>query len=176
MTAGFRFTCSICGKSHEGLPDFAFDAPIYYHQVPEADRGWRCYKTSDLCVIDERDYFVRGIIYVPILDFASAFGWGVWSSLSKPNYARYVELWDGAEPADDGPWFGWLSNRIPVYPETLSLKLSVRPQQDNLRPEFDVEPCEHPLSAAQREGMTQAEAIAIVERLMHPPGAASGSA
>lgn len=172
MTDEFRFTCSVCGELHEGLPDFAFDAPIHYHQIPETERSRRCYKTHDLCVIDDRDFFVRGVLYVPIRDTALSFGWGIWSSLSQSNFTRYIDLGDSTDVTGEGPWFGWLSNRIPSYPDTLNLKLKILLQGGHRRPHFIPEPTEHPLSLAHYDGIGIDEATAIAERLLHPPGPA----
>jgi hypothetical protein len=91
-----RFTCSTCGRVHEGLPDISFDAPIYYARVPEGERASRSTLSSDLCVIDSSDFFARGVLEIPIKEAEDVFGWG--------------------------PWFGWLSNRLPGYPDTLNLR------------------------------------------------------
>ena len=125
MSEAFSFTCERCGDVHEGLPDFGFDAPIYYHETPETERAERCWLTDDLCVLDDTHYFVRAVLLVRLGQTSESFGWGVWTSLSQQNYQRYVELWDAAIPEGEGPYFGWLSNRIPFYPDTLNLKVAV---------------------------------------------------
>lgn len=72
---GIRYTCATCGEEHEGLPDLAFDAPYYYGTVPEAEREGRAALTSDTCVIDDKDFFVRARLPIPILDTrSSSFG------------------------------------------------------------------------------------------------------
>ena len=168
MTEALKFTCKVCGEEHEGLPDFGFDAPVYYLQVPEAERAVRCRLSSDFCVIDERYHFVRAVLMIPVLGTAQTFGWGVWSSLSPENFRRYLDIWSLDDPGGEGPYFGWLSNRLPFYPDTLELKLKVVLQPDGQRPRLELEPNDHPLALDQRDGIAWARAVEMAEALMHP--------
>jgi hypothetical protein len=162
-----RFTCSTCGRVHEGLPDLSFDAPIYYGGVPEGERDARCTLSSDLCVIDDQDFFARGVLEVPIKGTEDVFGWGVWVSLSRPNFDRYVELFDAEPAAGDGPWFGWLSNRLPGYPETLNLRTHLHLRPSRQRPRIVLEPTDHPLAVHQREGIALEELLEIIGPRLH---------
>lgn len=167
MAEALKYTCSICGEVHEGLPDFACSAPTYYDWVPEQERARRCFLTSDFCVIDEQDYFVRAVLYVPINGTDESFGWGVWTSLSQKNFNRYGKLWDAEDVSEEGPYFGWLSNRLPIYPDTLGLKVKAHLRNEGLRPLLELEPTDHPLAVDQREGIAWNRAVDIVARLMH---------
>jgi hypothetical protein len=167
LAEALKFTCGTCGEVHEGLPDYGFGAPIYYDQVPEGERDRRCSLNADLCKIDNEYFFVRGVLLVPILATGESFGWGVWSSLSEANFNRYLELWDAEDVSREAPYFGWLSNRLPFYPDTLELKLAVRLQNEGQRPLLELEPTDHPLALDQREGMTWARAVEMIEKLRH---------
>jgi len=164
-----RWKCSTCGEEHEGLPDMSFHAPIYYQQVPEPDRARRAQLTSDTCVIDGEDRFVRGCLEVPILDAGSMFVWGAWVSLSQRNFDRYVETFAASAPEGEGPYFGWLSNRLPGYPETLNLKARVHLQAAGKRPLIELEPTDHPLAVHQREGIPLTRLLAILGEGLHRP-------
>jgi hypothetical protein len=165
------FTCTVCGEQHEGLPDFGFDAPAYYLQVPEAERAARCRLSSDFCVIDGQYHFVRAVLLIPVQGLAQAFGWGVWTSLSPENFRRCLDVWALDDPGEEGPYFGWLSNRLPFYPDTLELKLKVTLQPGGQRPRLELEPSDHPLAVDQREGIPWTRAVEMVEKLMHPAAA-----
>jgi hypothetical protein len=173
MAEAFKFTCERCGDVHEGLPDFGFDAPIYYHETPEAERAERCWLTDDLCVLDDTHYFVRAVLLVRLAQTLESFGWGVWTSLSQQNYQRYVALWDAPIPEGEGPYFGWLSNRIPFYPDTLNLKVAVHLHDSGERPHLELEPTDHPLAIDQRQGIAWERARDIVEALVHGPSTPS---
>jgi hypothetical protein len=53
-----------------------------------------------------------------------------------------------------GPWFGWFSNRLKGYDDTLNLKCQVHPRPGRQRPWIELEPTDHPLAVEQRRGMT----------------------
>ena len=40
--------------------------PTYYLMVPAAEREQRCWLTDDLCVIDQKQFFIYGSLEVPI--------------------------------------------------------------------------------------------------------------
>jgi hypothetical protein len=82
------------------------------------------------------------------------FGFGTWSTLSPANFDRYVETFDSGKQDDLGPWFGWFSNRLKGYPDTLNLKCQVRPQAGRQRPSIELEQSEHSLAIDQRDGIT----------------------
>ena len=111
-------------------------------------------------------YFVRGLIELPVVDSGETFAYGVWSSLSEQSYNRVLEVWDDP-PADEPPYFGWLSSSIGGYPDTLSLPLDVVTRSANLRPTFRLHDGDHPLIRDQREGITLADAREVAERHLH---------
>ena len=67
---------------------------------------------------------------------------------------------------DAGPFFGWLSNRFPHYPETLNLKTNVHVRQ-RMRTAVELEPTDHPLAIEQREGISMERLQRIVSVVMH---------
>lgn len=168
MTPGLRFRCQVCGEWHEGLPDIGFDAPLHYHQLSEEERAATATKSSDLCTIADEDFFVRGVIEIPIQGRADHFGIGAWVSLKEENFRRYEELFDAEEPSGDGPYFGWLCNRIAGYPDTLSLKTHLYLRPAPARPSIELEPTDHPLSVQQRDGIAVEDIQALMEQTLHP--------
>lgn len=158
------FTCTVCGEAHEGLPDIGNDKPYYWYTIPREERESRAQLTEDTCVIDDRDFFIRGVLFLPIRDHEDDFGFGVWVSQKRENFERYL-----AEPAsaEIGPFFGWLSTEIDFYAEsTLSLKTMAHFRGGGMRPSIELEPSEHPLAVDQREGITLARAWEIVHFYM----------
>jgi|SRR6185437_184546 hypothetical protein len=155
-----RYKCSTCDKWHEGFPDVGYDRPRYAADVPKNERAARVFLTSDLCIVDGEHYFIRCVLPLPIRGTGDDFCWGVWSTLSKANFLRYRAAYDD-DMSDWEPMFGYLSNNLPGYPETLSLKLSVQPQSKGNRPVAMLEPTDHPLAIEQRDGMAIERAIEI---------------
>ena len=111
--------------------------------------------TEDFCVLDGEPFFVRCVLELPIAGVAEKrFGFGVWSSLSKDNFDLYVKTFNKGKQGSLGPWFGWFSNHLLGYPETLSLKCHVHPRDGRVRPWIELEQTEHPLAIEQHQGIT----------------------
>ena len=154
------YRCSTCGKQHEGLPDIGIDKPDWYSTVPDDQIDLRTELTSDTCIIDNKDFFIRGVIEIPILDCPESFGFGVWVSQRRENFYTYLDKYDSDEI---GPFFGWLATRINYYEEeTLSLKTMAHFRGGGRRPSIEVEPTEHQLALDQRNGITLEKAWEIV--------------
>lgn len=163
---GFR--CTSCGEWHDGLPlDFYYEAPLYWDEIPEKERPEKGFLDSDKCVIEDKHFFVRGLIEIPVLDLEDSFRWGVWVSLSQKNFERALELWDDPALVKEPGFFGWLSNRISGYPDTLNLKTNVRWRNVNWRPFIELEPSDHPLAIEQRNGITRERVVQIAEQELH---------
>lgn len=156
------YRCETCGKTHDDLPDLAFRWPDPYFGIPEPERAARIKGTADLCSIDSEDYFIRGVILLPIKEHKRSVGLGVWVSQKKENFQTYVDNYDSA---DIGPFFGWLSNRIPFYqPDTWLLKTMAYFQGPGKRPHIAIEPSDHPLYIDYSQGVSFERAAGIVRK------------
>src|SRR5262245_6348189 len=125
MTRGFQ--CASCGKWHDELPlDFAFDEPKYVAELDDEERA-KCVKGAgdfrELLQEGEKHYFIRGVLEIPIVGTDDVFCYGVWTSLSAQSHQAANEAY--RKKIDAGPFFGWLSNVLPNYPNTLNLKTHV---------------------------------------------------
>jgi hypothetical protein len=146
------YKCTCCGEIHDDLPDLSFDRPSYASDVPDYEFEKRVKLNEDLCVVDDEFYFIRGVIKIPIHDYEQDLGFGVWVSQKKENYETYLENYD---TPDIGPFFGWLSNEFKFSGEpTLRLKTMVHFQGDGQRPLIELDESNHPLSLAQRNGIS----------------------
>jgi hypothetical protein len=156
------YQCSICNKVHIDLPHIGAPAP--YQWTSEFANDPSCLLTEDLCIIENRDFFVRGIIEIPVHDYEHEFGWGVWVSHKRENFQKYRDNFDSA---DIGPFFGWLSTEITFYSQsTLELKTMAHYRAQGLRPRIMLEPSEHPLWKHQKEGITFDEAWKMVHHYL----------
>ncbi|MFI8705965.1 DUF2199 domain-containing protein [Bacillus sp. NPDC077411] len=144
-----------CTHSEHELPiGYGSDAPIYYYNIPENERHQRFEINSDICIMDEEYYFIRGCIEIPIINNNEVFIWNVWVSLSEESFSKTMELWETEERKTEEPYFGWLSTSIPGYPDTVNLKTHVYIRDIGIRPFIELEPTDHPLAVEQRKGIT----------------------
>jgi hypothetical protein len=166
-----QWTCSRCGRAHEGLPrDWGFDAPAYWYALTPDERSTHGKLSEDLCVIQDEEgehFFIRGVLPIPIVGSKDEFTYGIWTSLSAESFKRVVELWDDPRRTEEPPYFGWLSNSILGYPETLNLKTNVHTSALELRPTIVLESTDHPLAVEQREGMPIERLREIAELHLH---------
>lgn len=166
--------CSNCEEAHEGIMDLATNAPDSWpdkvaYSPNSAVAGSTHFLSEDFCVVEGRDYFVRCVLEIPLIDSdGDRFGFGVWSSLSRKNFDIYVRGFDNGDHEDAGPWFGWFSNDLKCYPSTLNLKCMVHPQPGRSRPRIELEPTDHPLAVESRVGISYDRLIEIFAANGHP--------
>jgi len=156
------FVCSVCGETHDGLAAWALKRPDHWFVLTEEERAeGKC--DDDLCVTPDGHYFVRCVLELPLINGPEeTFEFGVWCSLSEPNFRRYVETYNDNDQSKLGPMFGYLSNEMKGFPNSFALKTDVHPQDDRRRPTVELEPTDHPLAVAQREGIAFEKVLEIV--------------
>lgn len=165
---GTGFQCSGCGQWHAEMSlAFHSPAPANWLQEPTIASDPNSELSSDQCVIGGNEFYVRGLVQVPVVD-GRVFEWGVWVSLSRENFLRMSEVWSEPGRKSEPPMFGWLSTALPTYsPGTLNLKTMVHQREVGLRPLILVEPTDHPLAVEQQVGITVAALGDRVALLLH---------
>jgi hypothetical protein len=162
-----RWKCGSCEEWHTGpCLDFGYDQPHYWDSEIDASTRWsilpsgavekpsKSFLDEDYCAINDENFFVRGLIHLPIIGSAETLCWGVWGSLSRQNFEALLKADQSEERVDLPPMFSWLSTRISEYPDTLSLKMHAHIQEPGMRPHFELEPSDHPLSQEFHHGIT----------------------
>lgn len=164
----FEFKCSCCGETHKGIPTFGANYPITVLQIPQEERDERVDLGSDDCVIDGKDFYVRGCIEIPVQGYDDPFVWGTWVSLSEESFLKFIEYFSQEKRSHIGPFFGWHCGDFKVYDVScVNLKTKVHLRDNGIRPYIELEPTDHPLSVEQREGITKERLVEIYEAMMH---------
>jgi len=114
--------------------DVAFGLPDVIFALSGEERENRARIHSDLCVLDDSRFFIRGVLYVPVQQIGTQFGWGVWAEVSKDTFLRYDELYD-QDGSDEPAGAGILANIPPGYP-TVQQPLEVQFGPPDRRPIF----------------------------------------
>jgi hypothetical protein len=175
--AELRWKCHTCEEWHRGpCLDLGYDAPYYWtDQYQEASRqaellpklstGHRkTFLDEDYCAIDDSDFFVHGIIHLPILGTGETFRWGVWGSLSRENFEALLKRDNDRTRTELPAMFSWLSSQISDYPNTLSLKMWAHVQDLGQRPHFELEMTDHPLAKEYHDGIMPERVKEIMSR------------
>ena len=149
------------------MPTFGADRPLSYYEIPKEERDDRCQSSDDDCVIDEKWFFVRGCIDIPVHGADEDFSWGAWVSLSEDNYLTWRDNFEESKRSHVGPFFGWLNVWLKPYPDTMNLKTMVHLRDDGIRPFIEIEPSDHPLSVEQQGGIAVERLSEIYSIMMH---------
>ena len=159
--------CNTCGVEHIDVPTcFGFEAP-WRGLVPEDEFASRVEMNSDMCVVDEKAFFIRGHVEIPILGSGETLALSVWSSLGESSFTHMCQRWEYPDRGNDPPYFGWLSTNIGIYPTDVHLKLSVQSQPPGMTPLFTVEPTEHRLASDQHHGISVSRWHEIAHFFLH---------
>jgi hypothetical protein len=154
--------CASCEDVHHGLFDIVYAKPAAWpgddSALSENSAVLRetNFLSEDFCVLNDEHFFVRCVLDLPIIGAPGGerFGYGVWSTLSRKNFAIYRDLFGAGTFDGEGPWFGWFSNHLRGYPDTFNLRCQVHPLSGRLRPWIELEPTDHPLASETRDGVT----------------------
>ncbi len=168
----FSYQCACCGEIHSGSPCFGYPFPVGGLGIPEDELSERVHETSDTCVIDDKQFYIRGLLEIPIHGAADPFVWIVWVSQSEASFDRYMETYD--EDQSGIVTFGWLPMILPDYCDhpvpdggsSLACDVVWRPEGE--RPLVRPHECDHPLYRDFAEGISWQRAIAIADKILHP--------
>ena len=161
------YTCSICGSTHDGAPlSWGPDAPDMWAEMPPEERSQRGEAGTDQTVIDDRHFFVRGRIEVPVTETGDTFAWLVWVEVSGKDFFKMSELWtvDGRE-TKAAPYSGSLANNLAIYERpTLGLSVRLHTRPVGVRPFVEVL-ADHQLRDEQGRGITLHRVQEVYEQL-----------
>jgi hypothetical protein len=167
------FKCATCDEVHVGPFDLACHRPEQWQGGDEyapnsVVQSSAHFLSEDFCVLEGRHYFVRCVLELPIIGRpGERFAYGVWSTLSRENFQLYVESFDTGFDEEGESWFGWFSNRLTGYPDTLNLKCDVFPQPGRQRPCVRLRDSEHLLAIEARQGVTLDRLLEIYRKHGH---------
>lgn len=165
---GDGFDCDVCGQYHAELPrSMAFSLPDFVNKLLPWDRESRVKMSEDWCIVDDKFYYLRGCLEVPIQGSDKTFVWGVWVTISEFDFDTTMELWNDPERIDEPEYVGTIANTMPSYDETRNLKVMIKTRAVGERPAIIMDDPQHKLHLAQLHGMERARAIELAKFVLH---------
>lgn len=150
-----KILCTTCGKTHDELETgIAYLRPMEYFGVPEEERPKRIKMDDDLCIIDDKLYFIRSVLELPVKDGKEPFGWGVWPQVSQKDFNKYIKLWSAKGVEKEPPIEATLSGGVRGYPYIDLLPVTLHLRSGGKRPLVKVISADYPLGVDQRQGIT----------------------
>jgi hypothetical protein len=140
-----RIRCRKCGKVHEEWPSLEFCSPFYYSRLTKVEKEKHAELRTDFCVIKskkQKDYFIRAILTQKVNDHCDSLEYGVWVLLNEESFSDYDQHF--FEDDHKATYFGYLSNQIPGYDNTLSVRVTVHTNEGMERPDIVPHPDQSP--------------------------------
>jgi hypothetical protein len=164
---GTIYQCSCCGQEYDELPlTFGNDFPDYAYSVPADEREKRIEIQESLCVVDEKHFFHRGRLTIPINNHDQDLVFNVWTSISEDNFRKRNDLWNDPERIKEEPYFGWLQTVVPTYGDTLNIKTIAIENEVGLIPTIRMIEDGHQLTLDQQTGISFDKALEIVDIIL----------
>ena len=158
------YVCQYCGETHDGLPlDIAFGKPGAYFRSSARQRKSKWKLGPDGCVFDDKRFFIRGCLFVPVKDVSEFFVWGFWAEVTPHVFARHQALFDTdgtKEPTHAGALSVENEDR---YRGMDQLPIVIRFGTAMQRPRFTLQPSNHWLGRDQENGIT----LHRVQQMLH---------
>lgn len=143
--------------STEPLPTAEFHAPVFWLATPpeERERDWTL--EGDFCRKGDEAFFVRGLLGLPIREEKGRYlDIGVWVSVGREDWERARQVQQSKQHGDLKEIYGFLATELPGYPQSVDLKAALDFRSGRgLQPLVVLEPTDHPLARAQREGISR---------------------
>jgi hypothetical protein len=147
---------------------FAAAFPDNYANMTAEERDDRASISSDQCIIDGSEFWIRGCLEIPIRDTGEIFIWGLWANLLEEDFDTIHDHWETTNREKMiGPFKGRLGNKVALYPQTANLKLTLQIQPLGTRPLIFIDE-DHPLKSEQEEGISLETARRYSCTLMTP--------
>ena len=153
-----RSICSHCGETHaEWPPDLGFQRPDEVWVLDEDAATSRVKANNDLCILDERRHFIRGILFVPVRNIDESWGIGLWVEVEKLHFDRYCDHYD--EDGTSEPRFpGSIANALRAFPGALGATVEIQLGSSTERPSlWFCEGSSVDLAVAQLGGLDDAQ-------------------
>jgi hypothetical protein len=159
------FKCGYCDSWHEELPlDIAFKRPASYFAIPEDQLEDRVWESRYFTKIDDCDFFVRGLIFVPVTDHDEDFCWGTWAKVDQDSYDYIWDTWE--DDAEGKVLIGVLDIEIPTYDDVFQLEVEIHLHGVEEHPTFVIKNTTTKLGLEQTKGINIERALAISHEVL----------
>jgi len=153
---------------HEDWPSITYGAPATYSQLTEEEKDTIAEMGSDHCIIhkpQQTDRFIRCTLMQKVNDHCDNLYYSIWVSLSEKSFNDYMHNFNNENYL--AGYFGYLSNNLLGYENTMNIYTNVFTQAGNNRPEVvPHDDFDHPFVKDYFEGISLSEAQRRIDMLL----------
>lgn len=161
------YYCSDCGTYHRETPmNYGAKSPTAYFHLTDTEKE-KAELTQDICIIDEKIFFIKGQIKIKVEGKEEPFSWNVWAEISKEDFDTEQENWDDENRFLIKPYIGTLDTPLICYPNTLGLKVAIQTQKVGIIPDIVVMETDHALYFEQENGIDMARVIMFAKKILY---------
>lgn len=145
--------------------------PIEVMDIPEDERPGRVWLDADICAIDDRQFFVKGLLDIPIQGVKEPLSWGLWVAQTEEELNAYEDT-RGTDQAGVVTQ-GQITVTMPGYfeldqnGENYRLDCELIGQRSGLRPIINLLPSEHILYRDHKFGISWDRAVELIAKVPH---------
>lgn len=147
----------ICSKCDEEHPleemELTFRRPDDVAKLSTEERSRLLQENNDLCVIEGKRFFIRGLLPLPVELREHPYCIGLWVEVPQSSFERIYDLWDSDEQLNEPPFDARIANEIPTSNGSLGLKAELRLTGPMTRPDVFLKPSAHQLYVEQARGI-----------------------
>ena len=125
--------------------------------------------SEDFCVIDGENFIVRAVLKFYVEGLNDEFGFGVWSSLSRDNFEKYLETFDDGIDEAGPEWSSWFCSNLSYFGKTVGEKAWVIPQPKRQRPLIYLMNEDSVIGRSHKRGLVASTLLEIFEYYGHSP-------
>ena len=97
-----------------------------------------CKYNDDIYICEEKYFYVRCVLPLPVHDKGENYNLGVWAQVSENSYNHIYEMWDIKDQTNEKPLKGLLANDVPLTVGSEDAEISVQLIGSTSRPVITV--------------------------------------
>ena len=118
--------------------ELAFKKPDAIASMDDDEIEETCKYNEDIFICEEKYFYVRCVLPLPVHDKGENYCLGVWAQVSENSYNHIYETWDIEDQTNEKPLKGLLANIVPLTTGSEDAEITVQLIGSTSRPEVTV--------------------------------------
>jgi hypothetical protein len=133
--------------------ELTFRRPDDAAKLSPEDRERLLQENADLCIIEGKRFFIRGVLPLPVESRELPYNIGLWVEVSQATFERVYDLWESDDQLSEPAFAASIANEIPTSPGSIGHEAELHLAGPTVRPKVFLKTSGHPLYAEQTRGI-----------------------